>query len=127
MSDIIIKLDKDKNIVAVEGIPKDARVRILRPKGPDIVREPEEPRLSWYSCAWFVLAGRSYVKCFNEAEAKALAVENCDEAAIAVMKLEGGRKVKHEWYEPADEQPYIDTVDQDEDTLQRGAEIDREG
>lgn len=132
MTDIIIKLDKEGHIAEVEGIPKDMKVKILRPRQPSGAT-PEVPRLQWFSCHWFVLAGRSYVKCFNEQEAKALAVEHADESAPngdedgGVIKLPGGRKVKHDWYNTPDEEPYVESVDQDEDTLQRGAELDAEG
>jgi hypothetical protein len=122
---IIITLDKDRNISKVEGIDPATKVMIRRPTEK---AEPEEPKLQWFSCVWFVLAGRSYVKCFNEAEARQIAVEHADtsDQEGGIIYLEEGRKVKHDWYNTPDEQPYIESVDQDEDSLQRGAGLDRE-
>jgi hypothetical protein len=131
MNEIIIRLDEKGSVIAVEGIPSGTPVRILRKK-PEPPAEPEEPKLAWFGVFWHVLAAKTMVKCFNEAEAKQLASDKADDSAPNggegdAIKLEGGRKLKHVWYDPLDEEPYISSVDQDEDTLAEGAEIDKEG
>lgn len=138
MNEIIIKLDEYRNVIAVEGIPAGTPVKILRKKALPVetrkakeeehralkTEDKEPPHLQWFACVWHVLAGRTYVKCYREAEARQLAVKHADDGGL--VKLEDGRRVRHEWYNTTDEEPYIDSVDQDEDTLQEGAEIDRE-
>lgn len=66
----------------------------------------EEPeKLTWYEVDWTMLVGRVHVKAAGPEEAKKIASEGGFEDGE--RKLDGGREIKAEWYEPIDQTPYI--------------------
>lgn len=65
--------------------------------------QPE--KLQWYEVAWTMAVGTAYVKAGSESEAKKIASE--EGFNDSERKLDGGREIKAEWYEPIDQTPYI--------------------